>query len=97
MLGGVTLYAGLADVRVDAVDATGFSWPAGRGVPDCRMTNHPTPASRISADNDASSGPATPLPGDRLWFVMLSSLAQVSGCQLAAAQALHEALTMAIV
>lgn len=68
--------AGSADVIV-------VSWLVGRGVPVCRMTNHPMPASRTRADNDARRGPATPLLGDRLWFVMLSSLAQGTACQLA--------------
>ncbi|HEY3513107.1 MULTISPECIES: hypothetical protein [Kribbella] len=50
----------LADLAGVLADVIGSSWPVGRGAPDCRMTNHPTPAINTNADRDASSGPATP-------------------------------------
>ncbi|HWD82801.1 MAG TPA: hypothetical protein VG497_28065 [Kribbella sp.] len=83
---------GVADGTADEASSAGrgvvtdVSWLVARGVPVCRMTNHPTPASSTSADNDASRGPATPLLRDRLWFVMLSSLAQANACQLQRSQ-----------
>jgi hypothetical protein len=49
-----------------ATDVIGVSWPVAFGLSVWRTTNHPTPPSRTRADNDAMSGPATPLPADRL-------------------------------
>jgi hypothetical protein len=94
---GVYVGVGVADEAssAGAAEVIGVSWPVAFGVPVSRMTNHPTPASRTSADKEARSGPATPLPNGRLWFVMLSNLAQVSVCQLLPDAALHVPLTIA--
>jgi hypothetical protein len=79
------------------IDVTGVSWLVTL-LSDCRSTNHPTPAINTRADKDARSGPATLLLRvGRLWFVMMCSLAPVSGCQRVQAAALHKPLTMAIV
>jgi hypothetical protein len=76
------VYDGLVG-RTGVLDASstvviGLSWLVTLLEPVCRTTNHPTPTSRTRADSDAISGPATPLPGDRLWFVMVCTFAQVS-------------------
>jgi hypothetical protein len=63
-----------------ATDVIGVSWLVGL-LPVWRTTNHPTPTSRTSADSDAIRGPATPLPSDRLWFVMVCTLAQAHVCR----------------
>jgi len=66
-----------------AVEAIGLSWLVGLLFdPVSRSTNHPTPSSRTRAAIEAMSGPATPPPAGRLWFVLwfvtVSSLAQVT-------------------
>ena len=65
-----------------AVEAIGLSWLVGLFDSVSRSTNHPTPSSRTRADIEAMSGPATPPPAGRLWFVLwfvtVSSLAQVT-------------------
>jgi hypothetical protein len=81
---GLVARAGVVEASSAAVviDVIGSSWLVTR-LSDVRMTNHPTPAIRTRADKDARSGPATPFLGmGRLWFVMLSSLAQARACQL---------------
>jgi hypothetical protein len=73
-----------ASSDAEVTDVTGLSWLVTRRSPVSRRTNHPMPANRTKADSEAIRGPATPLPSDRLWFVMVSSLAQVSACALPA-------------
>jgi hypothetical protein len=72
---------GLVGVREVSADASsvavmGDSWPVILRLSVSRTTNHPMPISRTKADSEAMRGPATPLPGDRLWFVMVCSFAQ---------------------
>jgi hypothetical protein len=81
----------------EVTDVTGVSWLVTLRSPVSRRTNHPMPASRTKADSEAMRGPATPLPSDRLWFVMVSSLAQISACRLPGRSALHEPLTISSV
>jgi hypothetical protein len=73
-LAGASSVAGWTEV-------TGVSWPVTFFGPVWCTTNHPMPTSRTSAEREARSGPATPLPGDRLWFVMPSTLAQANDYQ----------------
>jgi hypothetical protein len=100
---GVVGRIGVAGVEIGAssdaevTDVTGFSWLVTWRPPVSRRTNHPMPANRTKADSEAMRGPATPLPGDRLWFVMVCSLAQVSACRCPGRAALHEPLTMSAV
>lgn len=75
------VYDGLVG-RTGVLDASstvviGLSWLVTLLLPVSRSTNHPTPTSRTRADSDAMRGPATPLPSDRLWFVMVCTFAQV--------------------
>ena len=63
-------------------EVTGFAWLVGLRSPVSRKTNQLMPTNRTRADSEAIRGPATPLLSDRLWFVMVSSLAQVGACQL---------------
>jgi hypothetical protein len=82
---GLAGRVGVADASSAAVviEVIGSSWLVAL-VSVVRMTNHPTPAIRTRADKDARSGPATPFLGvGRLWFVMLSSLAQATACPFA--------------
>jgi len=78
-------------------EVTGLSWLVGFSAPVSRSTNHPMPISRTSADSEARTGPATPLPSDRLWFVMVCSLAHLCTTSRPARAALHEALTKSCV
>lgn len=96
-VGGRTGVADDASSLAVSIDEIGSDWLVTLLLSVWRSTNHPMPASNTRADSDAMRGPATPLPGDRLWFVMICSLAQANDCPPAQRAALHKPLTMAVV
>jgi hypothetical protein len=80
---GLGVYAGVlgligVDEASSVIEVIGCSWLVGLPEPVSRSTNHPMPISNTRAESDARTGPATPPPSDRLWFVMVCSLAQGS-------------------
>ncbi|WP_406048089.1 hypothetical protein [Kribbella sp. NBC_00889] len=84
---GLGVYAGVlgligVDEASSVIEGIGCSWLVGLLEPVSRSTNHPMPVSRTRAERDARMGPATPRPSDRLWFVMVCSLARGSTASL---------------